>query len=281
MFRCLGRTVSHDPRRRSDGKHQFAVPTAQDDRPPGRFFVMTPVVHIAPRHDAVPTAVGPIDVASIHLPGTPRGAVLVLTADTNFEHEAATLLNAFAAAGFEGHAADVTEVRGTPDKLVPVLRTLIDLVGEHGWTREQMGIVGYANGGGLALLASAWFELGAAVSFSLRPWSTGCSDLARHIAELAPRIRTSWLYLTGDHDPLLPRSEGRRLEGALLRETSVYTQIVTYPGVGADFYRTSPEVPAIAAAFDAWQRTVEWLELHVVPRLTPAAEAWRRRQAIA
>jgi carboxymethylenebutenolidase len=55
--------------------------------------------------------------------------------------------------------------------------------------------------------------------------------------------------------------------------------VVTYPGVSRTYYRDSYEAAAHAAAFDTWQRVVEWLNRRVVPRSTPLAEAWRARQS--
>jgi carboxymethylenebutenolidase len=71
-----------------------------------------------------------------------------------------------------------------------------------------------------------------------------------------------------------------RLASSLDELSPVYTQLVVYHGVSGGFCRDSAEAVAHAAAFDCWQRIVEWLNLRVVPRLTPLAEAWRRRHPL-
>jgi carboxymethylenebutenolidase len=61
-------------------------------------------------------------------------------------------------------------------------------------------------------------------------------------------------------------------------QSPVYTELVRYPGVEVGFYRDSHRALGHAAAFDSWQRIVEWLNARVVPRPTPLAEAWRARR---
>ena len=51
--------------------------------------LMTPAVRISPRRDGLATVLGTVDIAQVDLGGIPRGAVLVLSADGDFEHEAA------------------------------------------------------------------------------------------------------------------------------------------------------------------------------------------------
>ena len=84
----------------------------------------------------------------------------------------------------------------------------------------------------------------------------------------------------GENDPAVPDTACAELDRALRLDAPAYTQLVRYRGVGGDFYRKSTEPLEIAASYDYWQRTIEWLNLRVAPRLTPLAEAWRHRQAV-
>lgn len=241
---------------------------------------MAATVHVTPRRSVVKCAGRPVDIAEIHLPGTPRGAVLVMTSGRDFEPAAAELLNGFAAFGYEGLAADAMKLRGTRAELTSMVGHLLKRLGDRGWRDEQIGVVGYSWGGLMALLAGVSFELGAVVSVSPQPRCGSSDDLIEWIGRLAPLTRAPWLCLTGADDPALPASVRDGLERTLRNDASTYTQIVSYVDVGQDFYRTSPDIAATAAAFDSWQRTVEWLELRVAPRLTPLTKQWRQRQTV-
>ncbi|MEO7944447.1 MAG: dienelactone hydrolase family protein, partial [Marmoricola sp.] len=133
--------------------------------------------------------------------------------------------------------------------------------------------------GRLALLASARFGLGAAVSVSPTAMTAGDEHLSPAICALASEVRTPWLGMLGEDDPAAPATACDELDTALRVDSPVYTQLVRYPGVGDDFYRPSSESLEIAASYDYWQRTIEWLNLRVQPRLTPLAIAWNERQA--
>lgn len=212
---------------------------------------------------------GPLRVAEIRLGGVPRGAVVVLCGTGALERDAPSVLNGLAEHGYESVAADLTPrgdgrsrtAAGTDllDDVADLLRRLA----ERGWSPDQTGLVGYGAGGQTALLAAAGFLLAAAVSVSPSgPWDT-------------PPVRTPWLGLFGatDTPPTAVRSLGERLWS----RSPAYTQVVTYPGVAGPFHSHARDALAQAAAFDSWQRTVEWLDLRVSPRPTPLAEAWRKR----
>jgi carboxymethylenebutenolidase len=240
---------------------------------------MTPAVWITPRRDGLATVLGTVDIAQVDLGGIPRGAVLVMSADGAFEHEAAPILNDLAVHGYESVAADMTATEGTDDALMQVVAELLQHVGKRGWQSEQIGVIGYGRGGRLALLACSHFGLGAAVSISPRHLFTSDDHLSPEITELASTVRTPWLGMYGENDPAVPDTAYAELDRALRLDSPAYTQLVRYPGVGGDFYRKSSESHEIAASYDYWQRTIEWLNLRVAPRLTPLAQAWRHRQA--
>ncbi len=240
---------------------------------------MTPAVWITPRRDRLTTILGTVHIAQVDLDGIPRGAVLVMGADRDFEHEAAPILNDLAVHGYESVAADMTATDGTDDALIEVVAELVHHVGTRGWHTEQIGVIGYGRSGRLALLACSHLGLGAAVSISPSQLFTSDNHLSPEISELASTVRTPWLGMYGENDPAVTATACIELDRALRHDAPAYTQVVRYPGVGGDFYRRSSESLEIAASYDSWQRTVEWLNLRVAPRLTPLAEAWRQRQA--
>ena len=240
---------------------------------------MTPAVWITPRRDRLATVLGTVDIAQVDLGGIPRGAVLVMSADRDFEGEAAPILNDLAVHGYESVAADMTATEGTDAALIEVVAELVHHLGMRGWQSEQIGVIGYGRSGRLALLACSHFGLGAAVSISPSQLFTSDDHRSPDISELASRVRTPWLGMYGDNDPAVTESACVELDRALRHYAPAYTQVVRYAGVGGDFYRKSSESLEIAASYDHWQRTVEWLNLHVAPRLTPLAEAWRQRRA--
>ncbi|WP_405467373.1 dienelactone hydrolase family protein [Streptomyces canus] len=213
-----------------------------------------------------------LPVARIRLGGVPRGAVIVLCDTGALERDAAGIMNGLVEHGYESVAVDLSptaDVDGAGVH-VPSERELLDdvavLLGgwvERGWSAEQVGLVGNGFGGRVALLAAAEFELGAAVSV-----------VPSEVVPLSPR--TPWLGLLAGQDQAASPDDVKRLR-ARLHDAPVYTELVTYPGVAGDFHFQSRETTAHAAAFDAWQRTVEWLDRRVVPRPTPLAREWRRR----
>lgn len=231
------------------------------------------ILRIEPGTSEVESSRGALRVTEIKLGGVPRGAAVVLCDATGLEHDAPEVLNGLAEHGYESLAADLSSAGSgsagsaglfRDDELLRDVATLLGRLGDRGWSPEQIGLVGYGFGGRIALLAAAEFGLGAAVSVA--PTALPASP--------AP-LRTPWLGLFGDLDQNVPPREVRQLGEALNSSSPVHTEVVGYPGVGEGFHRDSPEAPAHAAAFDSWQRTVEWLNLRAVPRPTPLAGIWR------
>lgn len=240
---------------------------------------MSPAVWITPDNDRLETVLGTVGIAQVDLGGTPRGAVLVLSADGDVAYDVAVILNELAVHGYESVAADMATVQGTDDALVDVVAELVNHIGKRGWQSDQVGVIGYGRGGRLALLASSQLGLGAAVSISPSPLFTSDDRISPDISQFAATVRTPWLGMYGANDPALPDTACVEMDRMLRRIAPAYTQIVQYPGVGGNFYRKSNESLELAASYDYWQRTVEWLNQYVVPRPTPLAEAWRRRQS--
>ncbi|MFI5880379.1 dienelactone hydrolase family protein [Streptomyces sp. NPDC051554] len=206
---------------------------------------------------------GRLEVAEIRLGGSPRGVVVVGCEAGGMDRDAADVMNRLAEHGYASIAADLS-ARGSSDgELVTGVGSLLSTLADQGWSHEQVGVIGYGFGGRVAFLAATAFELGASVSVSPRARDSVRTGLA------AAAPRTPWLGLFGEcgDGALDPTPTELRAAWA------AHTAIVTYP-VG-DFYRDSADPAVHAAAFDSWQRTVEWLNLRVAPRPTPLALAWR------
>jgi len=223
----------------------------------------------------------PLRVATLHLGGIPRGAVVLLRSGAATGPDVVETMNGLAERGYESVAADLaTDLApsGAPgdDDALRVLEALIELLGRRGWADEQIGLVGYGFGGRIALLAAATTSFGAAVSID----PDGLTDLVARFASGGRGLCTPWLGMFGREEPATPAPGVSRLGNALASSSSVFTQLVSYPGVAGQFYRDDRETVAHAAAFDSWQRVVEWLDARVVPRPTPLAEAWLLRQLV-
>ncbi|MEU0466086.1 MULTISPECIES: dienelactone hydrolase family protein [Amycolatopsis] len=216
---------------------------------------MSDVVMIRPARSAI----GTLPVLEIALGGAPRGLVVLLCGPGGLDRDATEVMNRLAEHGYETLAA---EARGR------VLEPLVQRAAERGWTGDQIGLLGLGRGGRAVLDAAAEWCFGAAVSLSPSGPLAGVAA-----------VRTPWLGLFGAEDPGVSAEEVRALGARLAAGTDVYSQVVTYPGVGADFHRRQGDGVSYAASYDGWQRAIEWLELRVAPRLTPLAEQWRRRRA--
>jgi dienelactone hydrolase len=200
----------------------------------------------------------------IRLGGTQRGLVIVLSDDQTPEVEVIEAMNAFAGEGFESLAM----VTGDGVEALADARARA-----YGWWPEQIGVVGIGAGATLALDLARRRRLGAVVSLSPVP------DLVDVSA--SPRLLTPWLGLFGAEAEDLSARDAARLRDVLDRGSDVYSQVVVYPGVGADFHRRTEDGVSFAASYDGWQRTTEWLLARVASRLTPLAQAWRDRHPVA
>lgn len=219
---------------------------------------MSDVILIQPTHielDGVPAL-------EIRLGGTQRGLIVLLTDETTPEVEAFEAMNTFAMEGFESLAV----VAGP--RTEELARAWAS---DAGWEAEQIGLVGIGTGADLALQLARWHAFGAAVSISPTP------DVAEVSAD--PALRTPWLGLFGAEAGDLSAADLVRLRRMLDEGSDVFSRVVSYPGVGADFHRRTEDGISFSASYDGWQRTVEWLLARVASRLTPFAVSWRARQS--
>jgi len=246
------------------------------------------VPRIEPAVSEIWSARGPLRVAEIRLGGVPRGAAVVLCDAGTLERDAAAVMNGLAGQGYESVAADLSAAVGRPaagaagtaaiDRaLVDGVAVLVDRLAGRGWAPDQVGLVGYGLGGRAALLAAAKSSLGAAVSVAPTSVASPRSGTPAALDPVARPVRTPWLGMFAQEDPDAPPSAVRKLGEFLQARSAVHTEVVCYPGVTGAFCHESRGTLAHAASFDSWQRTVEWLNLRVVPRPTALGEAWRQR----
>lgn len=220
---------------------------------------MSDLIMIQPRRIQLADDVSGLE---IQLGGTPRGFVLLLVDPDAPEGEVVEMLNTFAAEGFE--CLSLADAPGVAD--LGRARGMV-----RGWVAEQMGVVGVGAGATTALELAQVETLGAVVSISPVP-----------VVEAVvgdPVLSTPWLGLFGADADDLDAADLGRLRRALDLGSDVFSQVVVYPGVGADFHRRSEDGVSFAASYDGWQRVVEWLLARVAGRPTPLAVAWRERQA--
>lgn len=223
---------------------------------------MDTVIRIRPEVSKLRYAAGAVSIAEIDLGGTPRGAALVLCDTGQLEAVAADVLNGLAEHGYSAIAAEA-DPAGTAGP-GPRAAALIDHLRARGRPDQQIGVLGYGSGAATALAIAAEVEVGAVVSLAAAalPPPPG-----------APILRAPWLGLfsrPGEHAPALR---------TWLAGQAVYSRVVTYPGTSGSPSRSTGRHGGHAAAFDSWQRSIEWLNLRVEPCPTPLARSWAVRHA--
>ncbi|WP_329410556.1 dienelactone hydrolase family protein [Nocardia vinacea] len=237
--------------------------------------MLTTLPVIEPVTSRLRTPGGELDALEIKLLGEPRGLVLLLCAAGRLSIDACETMNAFAEHGYATTAVDLAaNSQDDDDEVIESLRAVVNRAIAGGWEPGQIGLVGYRTGGRAALLGAMSMELGAAVSVS--PTEIGTINPSSQNGD----IRTPWFGVFGDRDPSVSPAQILALRGHLHGRSHAYVSVVSYDA-GAEFFRDSGDPSMHAVAFDSWQRTVEWLNLRVAPRLTPRAVAWREKTCTA
>jgi carboxymethylenebutenolidase len=221
---------------------------------------------IEPRRSTAVLGVGRISTAEIRLSGLPRGAALVLYGPGGLDTHAPEVMNLLAEHGYEPLAADLGALPAEDEDRLATVVGLLAILGERGWSYEQVGVVGFGAGGRAALVAARDLVVGAVVSLSPRD----------ALQVTSPLVRSAWLGLFGEHDRDMTFRAVAELE-TRLRPAPQFSHLVVYPGVGAEFFQPSSTSLGHAAAFDSGQRILEWLNIHVVPRPSPYAQRWADR----
>lgn len=127
---------------------------------------------------------------------------------------------------------------------------------QHGVEPDRTGVIGFDLGGTVALVVAASRTVGAAVSVAgggiVEPLSQGLPALI----DIAGDLTCPWLGIYGDKDQSIPVEEVEKLRTAA-EAAEVATDVVRF-SAATNRFDTDP-----TAAFEAWQRTLNWFDLHL------------------
>jgi carboxymethylenebutenolidase len=139
----------------------------------------------------------------------------------------------------------------------------LDYLESAGFSASNIGVVGFCMGGSVTFYAATLRPLGAAVTFYGGGVGEGRFGLPSLIDQAAS-LQTPWLGLYGDIDQGIPVTDVEQLRQAT-EKASVPTEIVRYPDADHGFNcNDRPAVFNPTAAADAWSRTLDWFEQHLV-----------------
>jgi carboxymethylenebutenolidase len=151
----------------------------------------------------------------------------------------------------------------TPEGMDMDISAVLAVLRAEGLPARRCAVIGFCMGGSVTLAAAANHQLGAAVSYYGGGVLEGRFGLPP-LVELAPGLRTPWLGLYGDLDKGIPVEQVEALRDAAAK-SEVATEIVRYPDADHGFNcNDRPAVFNPAAAADAWERTLAWLDTHLV-----------------
>ncbi|WP_216896767.1 dienelactone hydrolase family protein [Nocardia alni] len=234
------------------------------------------------QHDAVPLQVArpdrPVTVAMIVLHQAPGyspqiASWLTRLADHGYLAVAPMLLHRHGVEHvnpMQRFAGDLTAfaawLPGDEDVLADVDSTL-GFLGAAGIAVGKTGILGFSYGGRAAYLSAAERPLGAAITFygnGIQRKSFHGNDRIPALTDRMKSLRTPWLGLYGDQDPLLTEGELDEWQ-AQLPDAPVTAELIRYPEAGHAFDVIESPVPGMppryvaAAAEDATDRTLRFL----------------------
>ena len=222
---------------------------------------------------------GPMDVYEA-VPSTPNGAaVVVLQEAFGVNEHIEDVTRRFAEAGYHAVAPHLFHRAGGGTapyddfaKVLPLFEGLsdaailtdVDAVVRHLPVSEaKVGVVGFCMGGRASFLVAAERWYGAAVGF----YGGGIVTARRpQLPALAPRayaMQTPWLGVFGDRDESIPVDDVESLR-ATLAEAPVDTEVVRYADADHGFHCDARPSFHPDAAADAWKRTLQWLERHLL-----------------
>lgn len=232
---------------------------------------MSKDVRIDPVVSTTTVAGVPVTELALFLGGVPRGAVAIVAPPNSLDDiDLAETMNQLAYHGYESVLAQPEEASSGVLNDDAIVSHLVQWLNARGWTHEQIGVIGYGYGAHSVLVAGSQTAFGAVISIPSEPHSLLVSNRP-------PALRSPWLGLIGlgERGGLTEElaSYFAEVEAASIEHTS----LVGYQGV-AHCLRDSTDALVHTVAFDSWQRTVEWLNIHVAPRPTPLARGWQKRQ---
>ncbi len=135
-----------------------------------------------------------------------------------------------------------------PDAAVRDMKAAVDFLAHRAAKADRIGVTGFCMGGRLALLLAA---NDARVKASAGWYGVPVPDDAT-----LKRIKAEVLYIYGDQDPFVPKTEVDRLSAAL-KAGGVKGKVAIYPAPHAFFNDTRPEVYQPQHAKDAWGKVLD------------------------
>jgi carboxymethylenebutenolidase len=120
-----------------------------------------------------------------------------------------------------------------------------------------VGVIGFCFGGGLGFNVAAVSSPDVLVSYY--------GSALPNLLDLAPKVTATSLHHFGDADDYLPPATVDQIVAAL-GDAEVYR----YPGAGHAFDNPMPAFHHTEASALAWQRTTQFLSLHLPPSEDPA-----------
>jgi carboxymethylenebutenolidase len=227
------------------------------------------------------TADGPMPAFEAFPAGSARGGVLVIQEGFGVTSHIEGVTRRLAAAGWHAVAPAFYHRQRSPvlsysdvDTAIATMGHLtvaglaidvtagLDFLEEKGFGPARTGVIGFCMGGSISFYAATLRPVGAAVTFYGGGVAEGRFGLPPLI-DLAPHLEAPWLGLFGDLDESIPPGEVEQLRQAVTN-ARVPTEVVRYPNADHGFNCDDrPAVFNVAAAGDAWERTLNWLRSHL------------------
>jgi carboxymethylenebutenolidase len=230
----------------------------------------------------IATPDGPMPAFEATPTGDAKGGIVVVQEAFGVTTHIEDIVRRLAEAGWHAVAPAFFHRQGSPalayddfTAVMPLMKELsaesittdvtaaLDYLESAGFAASNIGVVGFCMGGSVTFYAATLCPLGAAVTFYGGGVGEGRFGLPSLIDQAAS-LQTPWLGLYGDIDQGIPVADVEQLRQAT-DKASVPTEIVRYPDADHGFNcNDRPAVFNPAAAADAWSRTLDWFERHLV-----------------
>ncbi len=211
-----------------------------------------------------------------------RGAVIVLQEAFGVNPHIEDVTQRFADAGYHAIAPALFHRTGAPtfgyedfsqvlehmvalrdDQMLADVGAVVAYLESLGFAAERIGVVGFCMGGRATFLVAGHRALGAAVGFYGGGIVTARSETMPALTDLIPTLATPFLGLFGDADKSIPVEDVEELRRQLTEGAPVDTELVRYADAEHGFHCDVRSSYDAAAAHDAWDRTLAWLEGHL------------------
>jgi carboxymethylenebutenolidase len=209
-------------------------------------------------------------------PAEARGGVVVLQEAFGLTSHIRSICDRLAAAGYHAVAPALYHREGAPvvdysrmdlaqplmaklraDDLMADTASSAAYLNDAGFPAAQVAVLGFCLGGSVALYAATVLDFGAAVTFYGGGVSAGRFEMPP-LKDLGPAIRCPWLGLFGAQDHTIPPEDVEALRAAVAKSPAD-TELVCYPEAGHGFNCDERASFVPAAAADALQRTLAFL----------------------